>query len=34
MTVPANRQSNYHAHLYFDETSMDRAIELRGMIYT
>ncbi|RTR39688.1 4,5-dioxygenase [Shewanella canadensis] len=34
MTFPANIHSNYHAHLYFDETSMDRAIELRCMIYT
>jgi len=33
MTFPANKYSNYHAHLYFDAPSKDHAIELRNRVY-
>lgn len=33
MAFPANEFSNYHAHLYFDDSSLELATELRNKVY-
>ncbi|WP_299789066.1 DOPA 4,5-dioxygenase family protein [uncultured Shewanella sp.] len=33
MAYPANKFSDYHAHLYFDESTLVQATELRDRVY-
>jgi len=33
MAFPANKFSDYHAHLYFDENSLAHATQLRDRVY-